>query len=62
MTRERWRYLMTNIDAELAPEELAEGWHFCDEYDDLLTQGEDPEQVKGEKCLNCGFDPKEIEE
>jgi hypothetical protein len=60
MTYERWRYPMANMDAELTPEELTEGWHFCEEYDGLLTQGEDPEQVKGEKCLNCGFNPKEI--
>lgn len=61
MTPERKRYLWNTINAELTTEELRQGWHFCYEYDGLLTQGEDDEQVKGEKCSNCGFDPKEVE-
>lgn len=36
MTKERYRELETNIQLQLTPEELVEGWHFCLEWDDML--------------------------
>lgn len=36
MTDERYHELMRSDDVELTKEELAEGWHFCIEFDGLL--------------------------
>lgn len=36
MIAERWRAIQRD-DLELTPEEIAEGWHFCHEYDGLLV-------------------------
>ncbi len=37
MIDERWLDLMNRDDAQLTPAEIAEGWHFCDEWDYLLV-------------------------
>lgn len=44
MTRERWLEVMNNMDATLTPEEVAEGWHFCSCWDQLLVGPEMPER------------------
>lgn len=41
MTNERWRDLSENDDLQLTLGELAEGWHFCQEFDGLLRQPRD---------------------
>lgn len=42
MTTERWKYLWNNQDATLTPEEIAQGWHFCNSMDGLLANSSDP--------------------
>lgn len=37
MTGERWQDLMDNPDGRLTGEEMAAGWHWCPEWDDLLV-------------------------
>lgn len=37
MTNERYKFLEKHLDAKLSPEELSQGWHFCDEWDYLLV-------------------------
>lgn len=43
MTRERYRQLMGDQSLKLTPEELAEGWHFCPDWDFLLIHESDGE-------------------
>jgi hypothetical protein len=47
MTQERWLELMkpvgVNEDMMLTAEELADGWHWCDEWDSLLIHVDDRE-------------------
>jgi hypothetical protein len=38
MTDERFNQLMESDDLELTPEEVAEGWHFCWDWDGLLIK------------------------
>jgi len=58
MTREREQTLESDPKARLTPVELAEGWHFCSEFDLLLTQGEILQEDET-TCL-CGFDRRKI--
>jgi hypothetical protein len=55
MTQERWNELMKpfegNEDMMLTAEELADGWHWCEEWDGLLINIDDREF---EHC-KCGF-------
>lgn len=37
MTDERWRELMNSQTAPLTSEEIAEGWHWCWDWDGLLV-------------------------
>lgn len=37
MSTERWTALMDNDLEQLTAEELADGWHFCWEWDGLLV-------------------------
>jgi len=37
MTEERYRQLMWEDIGELAPEEVAAGWHWCQAFDGLLV-------------------------
>ena len=47
MTQERWNYLMQPFDGDesvmLTAQELADGWHWCDEWDGLLIHADDRE-------------------
>jgi hypothetical protein len=36
MDDKRWRELMDDDSLELTAEEIAEGWHFCPDFDGLL--------------------------
>lgn len=36
MLPERWTELMYNGDLRLTEKEIAEGWHFCPDWDSLL--------------------------
>jgi hypothetical protein len=33
----RWQALMSDVKLTLTAEELAEGWHWCPNWDDLLV-------------------------
>lgn len=35
---ERFDYLMSNETAPLNEQEIADGWHFCQEFDGLLMK------------------------
>lgn len=37
MTLQRWRYLMRHDEEVLTEADLAEGWHWCSEFDGLLV-------------------------
>ena len=47
MPEERWNYLMQPFDGDdnvtLTAEEVANGWHWCDEWDGLLIHADDRE-------------------
>ena len=55
MTQERWDYLMRPFEGDesvmLTAEELANGWHWCDEWDGLLIHADDGEFIH----CKCGF-------
>lgn len=57
MTDERYRELDAS-DGPLTIEEQREGWHFCREFDLLLTQGEQRDEEG--RCVFCGFDGRMI--
>lgn len=40
----------------LTKEEMKEGWHFCIEFDYLLTQGEEIDEQG--RCEFCEFDKR----
>lgn len=55
MTKERWKLVQENDNEQLTAAEIAQGWHFCYEFDGLLRQPQDEDDVlhlKGEgfKC------------
>lgn len=51
MTRERWVALERDHKAKLTPEEMAEGWRFCCEWDGMLINVNDKD---GEgQCCTC---------
>ncbi len=50
MPRERWIELMANDDLQLTLEEMAGGWHWCNDYDGLLVG---PGMSERENC--CCF-------
>ena len=56
MTEERWNYLMRPFDGDesvmLTAEELANGWHWCDEWDGLLIHVDDDEFLC---CCGCSW-------
>jgi hypothetical protein len=37
MTNTRWKLLMDCDDLNLTEQEIAQGWHFCNEFDGLLV-------------------------
>lgn len=55
MTQERWDYLMQPFEGDesvmLTADELASGWHWCDEWDGLLIHADDGEFIH----CKCGF-------
>lgn len=48
MSGNRWLDLMHDDEPRLTSNELAEGWHFCPEWDDLLIG---PGMGETESCL-----------
>lgn len=48
MTRDRWHHLNKTGEA-LNPQEIAEGWHYCHDWDGLLIHPGDPEA----ECCSC---------
>jgi len=49
MTEERYWELMDDSYEKLAPEEIAKGWHFCEDWDFLLV-GPDMEEAEACTC------------
>jgi hypothetical protein len=61
MNAERYRERNEGPDPQqLTAEELKQGWHFCGEFDGLLTQGECFKE-DGVTCI-CGFNRFELGE
>lgn len=58
MTLERENQLRDDPSASLTIEEMRQGWHFCDEFDYLLTTGELMRE-DGVTCF-CGFDCRKV--
>ena len=58
MTKARWEKLMDDDNAQLTTDEIAEGWHFCREFDGLLVQGDPKERFCGQSCVDaeCGLE------
>ncbi len=55
MTDKRYQQLMEQEDdfmACLTKEEQDEGWHFCNEFDGLLVQGDPKEKYCGKACID----------
>lgn len=59
MTPQRQRELECT-DAHLTFEEWKDGYHYCDEFDGLVTQGE-LFNLDGITCI-CGFDKRKVYE
>lgn len=53
MTNERYNELMTNDKLSLTKEEVAIGWHFCNEFDGLLVKGDPNEIYCGKACIEA---------
>lgn len=58
MSDARWRFVELDIEAKLTIQERQEGWHFCDEWDGMLTQGE--ERNDDGSCAHCKFDGRKV--
>lgn len=58
MNKARYTHLMDDIHATLTTEEKKEGWHFCIEFDQLLTQGEEIDEQG--RCAFCQFDKRKV--
>jgi hypothetical protein len=43
MAPERYKQLEQDTSLRLTPEEVADGWHFCHDFDGLLIHKEWPE-------------------
>ncbi len=52
MTNERYREIENDLEMCLTAEEVAEGWHFCMEFDGLLVKGDPKEDVCGKACID----------
>ena len=50
MTDGRYNALMDDDESELTENEIAEGWHFCFDWDGLLVG---PEMVCEWECCTC---------
>lgn len=58
MTNARYLELELNMDAKLTTAERQEGWHFCQEFDFLCTQGEERDEFG--RCVFCDFDGRKV--
>lgn len=58
MSNERYRQLERD-GGSLTLEERRRGWHFCEEFDGLLTDGEITNE---EGVCVCGFDRRKVSE
>jgi hypothetical protein len=54
MTEERWKELMRDQTLPLTKQEIADGWHFCPEWDGLLIG---PGEMEWEFCM-CPADQR----
>ena len=50
MTHERWTEVEKNQELKLTAQEIADGWHFCPEWDGLLVNSND-EEGEGAACI-----------
>jgi hypothetical protein len=50
LTKKRWRELEKNPDAYLTDAELAEGWHFCYDWNGMLIG---PGMIEFDDCCTC---------
>lgn len=50
MPRERWIRLMESNDLSLTVNEIADGWHFCGDWDGLLVG---PGMPMEQECCTC---------
>jgi hypothetical protein len=57
MKRARMQHL-ERIGGHLTLAELRDGWHFCPEFDEGLTQGEQLDEHG--RCAWCGFDKRRV--
>ncbi len=53
MIADRFTFLMKNQEESLTSEEVAEGWHFCNEFDGLLVKGDPKEKYCGQACIDA---------
>jgi hypothetical protein len=53
MTQDRFTTLMRDDTLSLTQAEIAEGWHFCAEFDGLLTKGNPMEPHCGDHCVDA---------
>lgn len=58
MTNKRLRELELDGNARLTTEERQQGWHFCEEWDFMCTQGE--ERWADGSCAYCEFNGKKV--
>lgn len=49
MTNTRWQSLMSDDKSELTDSEIADGWHWCHDFDGLLV-GPDMEELNYCNC------------
>jgi hypothetical protein len=57
MTPERLKKLHRG-EGCLLVEEMAEGWHYCQDFDQELTTGEELDSEG--RCAWCGFDRRKV--
>jgi hypothetical protein len=60
MTSNRFSELMRNCSLSLTPEESAEGWHFCHEFDGLLVKGDPKQESCGQSCVDAECGPQNL--
>lgn len=56
MTPERYNFLEVKFGATLTQEEIAAGWHFCENWNDMLIHRDWPEFQ--ECTCDAGCDPE----
>lgn len=56
MNNQRYVELESNEEATLTPEEMAQGWHWCDDWDYMLIgPGMSEFEIKSGRCYACGI-------